>query len=269
MKLLKEKNLESYAPSISMVINKDTAHDVRDFVKYALNKNLRRCTFFFDNTENNCLSTDLFADGDTLRPVLFELMKMERVLAGKFYLNFRIYIAYKEQELLQPHVESIQINELCNEYTDILELAEGRSMLFEYEERNKVRCKFGKKFLSLDDDYTFFCKQVNINDTLVCAVPFKGLDIYPNKDFECCSWIHPRFNINKVIKDKKINWEEEYNTIEMRLLRKDIINDCYDLCMASCPLNPKHKKAWSLHKHGFHRIIQSNKALKNQQGMTE
>ena len=228
MALLRENGLEMFAPDVSMVVNKDTADDVRAFVKYALTEELHHCKFYFDYTEND-MSGDYFGNPETSRPALYELMKLERALAGKFFVYFRLWIPLKEAEMMQPKVETIPMDELKAEYSDILELAKRRSMKAEYEARQAIRKRNGKKEFLFDEDWTSTIRQIAIQDKVVCFAPFRLLDIYPDGKFECCGWITPRFDLNAVIRNGSIEWEKEYNNVKMRKLRKDILENRYDI----------------------------------------
>jgi MoaA/NifB/PqqE/SkfB family radical SAM enzyme len=252
MALLRENNLEVFAPDVSMVINRDTAHDVLNFVKYALAERLQYCIFFFDYTENNMMG-NYFGNPETSRLALYELMKLERVLAKKFFIYFRLWIPLKEAEMMQPKVDSIPIGELREEYSDILELAKDRSMKSEYEERQTIRRKTGKKEFSFDEDWTPTIRQTSVKGKDICFAPFNLLDIYPDERFECCSWITPRFDLRRSIRNSSIDWNKEYNNIEMKKLRRDILKDRYDICQKCCPLNPTYNVICSSHKYGYDR----------------
>jgi len=252
MKLLRENGLEVFAPSVSMVINKDTAGDIRNFIKYALAEKLRQCTFYFDYTEND-MTGNYFGEPETSRPALYELMKLERVLAGKFFVYFRLWIPLKESEMMQRKVEAIPLNELQEEYADILELAKDRSMKTEYETRQAVRKTKGKKEFTFDEDWTSTIRQTRIQDKVTCIAPFNMLDIYPDEKFDCCGWIIPRFDLNDAIENGSIDWGKEYNNTEMMKLRNDMLNDCYTLCQKCCPLNPEYNEVCSSHKYGYDR----------------
>ena len=252
MALLRKNRLEMFAPGVSMVINKDTANDIRDFVKYALTEDLHHCKFYFDYTESD-MAGDYFGNPETLRPALYELMKLERVLGGKFFVYFRLWIPIKEVEIMQPNVEAIPIDELRAEYSDLLELGKNRSMKAEYEARRAIMKNRGKKELSFDEDWTPAIRQTTIGNKITCFAPFYLLDIYPDEKFECCGWITPRFNLNAAIKDDFIDWEKEYNNVEMRKLRKDMLEDCYKFCQKCCPLNPNYNEVCSSHKYGYER----------------
>jgi organic radical activating enzyme len=252
MTLLRKHNLEIFAPDISMVINKDTASDIRNFVRLALEEGLHHCMFFFDYTETD-MTGDYFGYPDTSRPALKELMKLERVLAKKFFVYFRLWIPLKETEMMQPEVEAIPLEELRSEYEEILKLAAKRSMKEEYETRQTIRKSQGKKVFLFDEDWTPTIRQVEIGNKKTCFAPFKLLDIYPDNKFECCSWIIPRFRIKDTVKDGGVDWNDVYNSFDMRKIRYDMLRDDFSLCQKCCPLNPLYNEVCSSHKYGYER----------------
>ena len=83
--LLQEKNRLAFAPSVSMVVNRHTAADIRLFVKSALELKAKQCFFFFDYSENQ-MNQLHFACPEVMRPALLEIMKLEKVLKGKFFI---------------------------------------------------------------------------------------------------------------------------------------------------------------------------------------
>lgn len=252
MKKLSDDNLEVFAPDVSMVINKDTAHDVREFVKKSLEQRLRFCTFYFDYTENNMDEAE-FGYPATSRPALEELMKLERVLAKKFFISFRLWIPLKEAEQLQSKVDAMDLRVLEAEYADLLALAKNRSMRAEYEERQRIRAQRGKKTFTWDEDWTPTIRQTEIGGKTVCAAPFNMLDLYPNGVAECCGWITPRIALKDWVRDGAIDWDSLYNSPKMERIRLDMLNDEFGLCMKCCPLNPKYNETCSPHKYGYDR----------------
>jgi len=189
---------------------------------------------------------------------LFELMKLERVLAGKFFIYFRLWIPLKEAEMMQPTVEAISIEELREEYSDILELAKDRSMKKEYESRQRIRKSKGKKEFTFDEDWTPTIRQITVESKDICFAPFHSIDIYPDQKFECCGWINPRFSVNAAVENDSIDWEKQYNRLEMKKIRQDMLMGRYTLCQKCCPLNPTYNSVCSSHQYGYDRIDQSS-----------
>lgn len=246
--LLKERGLEVFAPAVSMVINHDNAANVRDFVKLALTQGASRCNFFFDYTESNMV-LDFFTSPEIFRPVLHELIKIERVLYEKLFVSFRLWIPLKEVDLAQSEIEAIPLNELNDEYADLLELAQNRSMKGEYEKRRQLRKLHEKRQLTFDEDYNTTVKSTKIDNKTICASPFSLLDIYPDGAMECCSWIWPqRFNIKDFITDNTLDVDKLFNSMEMKMLRFDMLQDNYEICMKACPLNPMHHPITPYHE---------------------
>lgn len=250
--LLKENNLEVFAPDISMVINKDTANDIRSFVKWGLENHVKFFMFYFDYTQVD-MCAPYFPEPDVFRPALKELMKLERVLAKKIYIYFRLWMPLKEAELLQPEVEAIPIEELKNEYKDILELAKDRDMKKEYLLRQKIRKKHGKKVLNFDEDWRANLFQYKKGNKMVCSSPYRMLDIYPDLKLDCCGWIIPRLNLRDWIENGALDWDKLYNSDEMKQIRCGMINDDYSLCQKCCPLNPEYNEICPPHKYGYDR----------------
>ncbi|MDR0529365.1 MAG: radical SAM protein, partial [Zoogloeaceae bacterium] len=251
--LLRQSGLEVFAPDISMVINKDTASDVRAFVRKGLEMGVRFCLFYFDYTENN-MASPYFGRPETSRPALAELMKLERVLAKKFFIYFRLWIPLKESELLQPQIDAIPLHELEAEYADILVCAQGRSMLREHEERQRIRAERGKKIHTWDEDWTPTIRQTQVGGQTICAAPYQMLDIYPHHAAECCGWITPRIRLDNWIQNGAIDWNRLFNSQQMKTLRQDMLNGGYSLCQKCCPLNPRYNELCSPHRYGFDRV---------------
>lgn len=233
---LKEKGLEAFSPDVSMVINKDTASDVQEFVKYALSMGLAHCVFYFDYTETN-ITQDCFSRPEIFRPALYEMMKLERVLAEKFFLFYKLFIPLKEVSLMQHEIEGISIDALMGEYEDIATIAYERSMKLEYEARQAARLRTGKRGFRYGEEWAATLQHEQIKGISVCSSPFRLLDVYPDGRYECCSWINPpRVKLDSYITDNRFDWESAYNNIEMRLTRKKMLEGCYSLCMKCCPL---------------------------------
>jgi MoaA/NifB/PqqE/SkfB family radical SAM enzyme/SAM-dependent methyltransferase len=251
--MLRQEGLEVFSPGFSMVINKDTASDLRDFVRKTLRMGARYATLLFDYTEND-MNAPYFGRPETSRPALEELMKLERILARKFFIYFRLWVPLKEVELLQDRVDAMPLSDLKAEYADILALAQNRSMLREHEERQRLRAARGKKIHTWDEDWTATIRQTEIDGQRVCFAPFKAMDIYPNGMAECCGWFAPRLRLADWIRDGAIDWNRLFNAPQMRSLRLDMLNGGYNLCMRCCPLNPRYHMLCPPHRYGFDRV---------------
>ena len=251
---LQKKNLLCFAPDISMVINKDTYQDIYNFVKMGLLAKVKLITFYFDYTEND-MDGNYFKNIES-RIALKELMKIERVLAKKFCIGFRLWVPLKELENMQLEVEKIPIEELRKEYAELLELAKDRDMKKEYEDRQTIRKKYGKKEFTFEEDWAPTLHQIKINSKNICFAPFKELDIYPDAKAEVCGWVIPRINLKKEIKNNYINWDKLFNSIKMKQIRYDMLNNNFRLCQKCCPLNSDYNPICEPHKYGYDREIE-------------
>jgi hypothetical protein len=254
--LLEMKGLKVFAPSISMVINKDTAGDVYDFTKMALSFGVRRFSYFFDYTENKFLGDFVvgsFKYQDISMPTLKTLMEIERVLAKKIFVSFRVRLpAIEAVAKLQDEVDSISIEELRKKYKELLELAKTRDMLRELTQRNSIRKEKGRKELNFQEEYDAK-PSLSIGGKQVCGVPYYYLDIMANGKLSFCCFSR-RVNINYIY-DKRgcIDWNKTLNSKEMILYRRKHYKGDYRGCQSICPANPTLHPIISYHKYGYDR----------------
>lgn len=237
--LLKSKDRLCFAPAVSMVINKNTYHEVRDFCTWTLASNARCCSYYFDFTENH-MSDELFND-DYNRKVLIELMKMQKVLKDKLLFSFRLFVPLKELASAQAIVDAISRDEIQNEYADLLKLAEERSIVGEYEEREAWRAKLNKHSLTLSEDLQTTMHQLDMNKKKVCFVPWRSFEIHPDGGFSMCGWLGKMSNIMKKMDKSSVNWDKIMNSLLMRYWRAEMLKGNYKDCMHCCPLNPTYK----------------------------
>ncbi len=227
-----------FAPDYSMVINKDNFFDVEDFVILALKLNAPFVMFFFDYTEND-MNSEYFSSPETSRPALKVLMELERVLADKFFIYFRLWIPNKEAEIIQQEVEAIPITELNKKYAKILQWAKGRSIVAEHNKRNEIRRANGKRELSLIEDLTPTIHLKPNTDKKICFAPWNELDLYPDGRIDFCSWIEPTLNIKDFMDAEKnlVTWDAILNSFEYASTRYRILNDDFRGCLSCCPMN--------------------------------
>lgn len=237
--LLKEHHLEVFAPDVSMVINKDTASDVRNFMKQALKWRVNSCTYFFDYSETSP-SCDYFIYPEITEPVLRECYEMERVLNGLFVVKFRLFLSkgLSCRRKIEKEVYDLPIEELQEKYRDLLELAEGRSVQREFEERQRIRLEHGKKTYTLDEEYTPTVSRFELGGQKVCMAPWKLLDVFPNGGISACSWVNYSLKLQNFIQDGRVNWDGVLNSPELKRLRFRHLHHNYEDCMTCCPLNP-------------------------------
>lgn len=235
IQLLRESDYIEFAPNISMVINTQTADDVVDFVKMALEINASYVIFFFDYQEND-MSGRYFKNADLMRKVLKQLMEMELVLKDKFYIQFRLWVPLKELDLVEKEMSSVSIDQLKEKYEDILKLAERRSIEKEHNKRNLLRRNRGKKELSFQEDYSLTLRTENINNKKVCAMGWNALDLYPDGRLDFCGWHIPTLYFPDYVKDEQVDWNAVINSEEFQIYRENMLNGDYSGCMSCCPI---------------------------------
>lgn len=227
----------NFAPDFSMVINKDNYFDVANFVELALRLRATFVTFFFDYTEND-MASEYFAKPATSRPALKTLMELERVLAEKFLIYFRLWIPTKEAAIVQQEVEEIPISELNRKYAKFLELAKERSIVKEFSRRNEIRRAAGKAELDFVNDFTptLHLRQNFSRD--ICSAPWDGVDVMPNGNINFCCFFEPTLNIKNFIdENNRVNWDKILNSFEYASARYRILRDDFRGCQICCPLN--------------------------------
>lgn len=250
--LLEEKGLLSFAPNYSMVVNKDTADDVRDFVRVCLEAKATGISFFFDYTETN-MGGEYFGCPETSRRALQTMVEIERVLAGKVFMSFRLWLPSKELAPIQERVDKMDIAVLHQKYADIIELAQGRDMLKEFEERNRIRRERGKNELSFEEDFNATLRMDDICGQRLCASPWKMIDIYPTGRLDFCGWFKRTLNIYDYIQNGVPDWNEILNSPTYMMYRSHILKGNYKGCMTCCPLNNCHTPIMDLHQYGYKR----------------
>ncbi len=240
--LLAEKKLLAFAPSLSMVINQDTWAEVEPFVLRALHLHAKSCVFYFDNTEFNVESNEI--SSPYLMNVVSTLMKIERLLAGRFYINFRLWAPLGVFERIQNDIDGIPLNDIRKEFPDIDVAAANRSVILEYRERERIRKEKGKKAFSFEEDIALTLHETNYLNHKICFAPWGELDLSTNGDLRVCGWHTKSINIKKYIRNGTLDWDRVLNQPLLRLMRKDVLSDSYDYGMKCCPLNPKYKKRY-------------------------
>lgn len=251
--LLESRELAVFGPSLSMVINKDTAHDVLDFLRLALDLRARSVTFYFDYTESD-MGGKSFGDPETSRPALRALMEVERVLARKFFVSFRLWIPTAEAAPLQAEVDATPLPVLREKHGDLLELAKDRSMDAEHQARNRLRSERGKKQMLFDEEWTPTMRQADIYGKKVCFAPWKEIDLYPDGRLDFCGWFRETLNLKSFIVDDTVDWDRILNSPEFKTYRHNMHNGCFDGCMSCCPMNSYANPVIPVHKYGYDRV---------------
>lgn len=230
-----------FAPDLSMVINKDNTDDILNFVELSLELHAGFIVFFFDYTEND-MSAEHFTNPEITRPAMKTLMELERVLAEKVLVYFRLWVPTGEAEALQQEVEAIPIAELNAKYEKILRKAEGRSILGEFKQRNEFRRAAGKMELALVDDFSPSLHLKCIDGKDYCFAPWNEIDLYPDGRLDFCGWFEPTLNIKNFIQCDSdgcefVDWEKILNSFEYASARYRILRDDFRGCQVCCPMN--------------------------------
>ena len=253
LELLKEEGKLCFAPSMSMVINHDNYGDVRDFTRMALRHHSWYTCFFFDYSEND-MNSDYFGRPEEMRPVLKEMMEIERVLAGRIMFYFRLWIPGKEAEPLQEEVEAEPMEELRERYRDLLELSEGRSVEGEYRERNAWRRRMGKKELEFGEDFAPTVRLEEREGRRMCFAPWGELDLYPDGRLDFCGWFERTLDLHDFLADGKVDWEAALNSYEYMAARKRILCGNFRGCQVCCPMNSVKNPIVGVHQYGNDRL---------------
>ncbi|MDR2410234.1 MAG: glycosyltransferase [Bacteroidales bacterium] len=239
MRLLRENGLEVFAPLVTMVINKESAYDIVDFLHYALRDGFCACAYMFDYNESN-MDAGTFKYPEIMYPVYRELLKLERLLAGKFKITFRLFrplANFSELDNLETDVNAIPFDRLKEEYADIWELAKGRNIKEEILRRQEIRKTHNKKLWTKREEVegaTWHYKKVGNFE--ICHNPFNALNIKADGTFDACTKIVQRFNFNNFVAWKKSDWNRNFiNSPIMKKWRFDILHGTYNYCQKSCP----------------------------------
>jgi hypothetical protein len=181
-------------------------------------------------------------------------MEIERVLARKFFLYFRLWIPTAEAAPLQEEVEATPLAELQEKHGELLRLAQGRSMEDELRKRNEIRKQRGKKTVLFDEEWTPTIRMVEICGKKVCFAPWKEIDLYPNGRLDFCGWYKETLNLRDFIVNDSVNWDRILDSPEFKTIRHNIWNGCFDGCQVCCPMNSCANPITPVHKYGFERI---------------
>ncbi len=248
-----------YATSIAMVVNSTSAADVYDFVKMSLKWRCKGIMFYFDTRESSADGKG-FKNPEIMDNALRLLMKIERLLARRYMVYFRLWLPMNCTQRLQSEIESIPIEELKKEFADLLELVKERDMIKEYEEREALKKTIGKKPLSIEEDYSPFLYTIDklLSDGSIkkniCMAPFKMIDLFASGRLDLCGWMkRPMLNIKDFIKNDTINWAEVLNQPIFCNMRKKALDSDFSYCMDCCPLNPQNPHLNDIFKYSLKR----------------
>lgn len=248
--MLKEKGLEVFGPSVSMVVSREhSVKEILDFLKLSLDIHAQMCVFYLNHLETdsgNKLSSNIFYKEE----IILTLMEVERLLAGKFFIFFRLMepAAFSK---LQAIVDAESQEELENKYAELLRLAARRDICNELIERNRFRRSRGKKEFTLEEDLFFALHTEKVAGQDICFAPWKELDISTDGRIAQCGWMPiPNFlNVCDFVRDGRVDWNEVLNHPRYKLIRLRMLKGDYRYCMPCCQMNPAHHPVTSVLEH--------------------
>lgn len=241
--LLKSNNLEVFGTRLSMVLTPDNYCDIEKFVRLSLELNSPFVTFFFDYTNYDIVnSTNQYKINDALKT----LIEIEELLKGKYFIFYKLYTPFSKADIekVKQNMEHLTPSQLQEKYSAIWELGKDRDYKAEFAKRAAIRKQHNKAFMSHLQECTVTGSQYILNNkhTNFCTAAWDHIFIYPNGDIGVCPWErwhnvfkYQRLNIRHFVKNNKINWNEVFNGVYYRLVRKNIKSNCYAGCMKNCP----------------------------------
>lgn len=238
VKKLRDAGLGAFAPAITMVVSPETAHEIHDFVAMGLRWGCRRIHLLMNQRFSQC---------EELEPVmdwaLREMLKMERVLAGKVRLEVNLFLPEELAARMQKEVDALPLERLQEEYAELLQLAAGRNEEEEHRERMRIRKEHGKKSVEKNAEMQTSngCYLTSIatthGDRKICSPPWKSLCVSFDGMLNPCPWNYKyQTRLQDYIKNDGIDFGALLNCHEFRLMRHNILAGDYAGCMAGCPL---------------------------------
>lgn len=235
---LKQNNLSCFAPSITMVLNKNSYSQIQDFIILGLKWNVRTIAFLFDIHENSVMKEKI-ENPQEYEKAIKQLLELERICKGYFNISFRLFIAlpYKKLCELEQEVEKMDINELRNKYSGVWNLVRSRNVKKEFEERDRIRKEHGKSPIPYYTDVIDGLRYRKLNkDKYICANPWKHLEIDMHGRFKTCCHTTLFGHYTECVKNNAIDWKKDvFNGSYYKTLRKNFSKFCYDGCMRNCP----------------------------------
>ena len=237
---LKDKGLEAFIPSVSCVLNSTNYYEVSQFVEMVISWGVRTIVFYFDTRENN-INTGYIQDKKGFLIALETLLELERLLKDKVNINFRTFIPYNDINSLENKTATLDINALKQKYITIYERVKDCDTNLILMKKNKLR-EIANKYTYTREEERGLRRSGFINNTEVCLEPWNYLRI-TSKGFMgvcCMRGYSEEFKIQDFIKNGKINWNDIFNGVYYKKLRKNFLNGDYSGCMHNCPGIPKH-----------------------------
>ena len=238
IKLLDEKGLGLFRPSVSCVINSTNYETVDEFVKKAIEMKIQCINFFVDAAENNLYDKENpIKDMEGFKSALIKLMEIERIIDGKVFLGYKLFFPSADLYEIEKRIQIEDINVLRAKYPEISALTDNLMDLKSvYLEKTKIRNQKGKKPYSYYEELsnvTFH--QFEQNQKMICKNPWNHIRLMPNGKASVCSWRPYDLDINCFRKNNKIDWKAFFNDYKHRMMRKNFKKGCYPDCMPNCP----------------------------------
>lgn len=238
---LKDKGLDSFIPSVSCVLNSTNYHETVQFVEKMLEWGANKINLYFDTRENDVRGKGIIKDKDGFMFAINSLIELEKLLSGKVYLDFKLFMPYDDVESVEKRVETISLDELKNKYPKIYELSKDKNYNNLHKVRNEIRISKNKFIFTPEEEEHITWSNGCKSGKQVCLEPWKHIRIRTNGFINVCSWrgYSEEFKIQDFIKNGKINWNNVFNGAHYKKLRKNFLNGCYAGCMHNCPGIPK------------------------------
>lgn len=237
---LKDKGLDAFIPSVSCVLNSTNYYETVQFIEMATSWGVDKIHFYFDTAEND-MATGFIKDEKGFVFALSSLLELEKLTNDKIKLYFKLFMPYDNISSLEKQVKDLNIDELKNKYRNIYEATRHLDFHKEFEKRNELRKQNKKYQFTLSEEEHLTWDNGIVSDKLVCLEPWRHLRIRANGCINVCSWrgYSNDFKIQDFIKNDKINWNDIFNGIHYKKIRKNFLNNCYSGCMHNCPAIPK------------------------------
>lgn len=239
---LKDKGLDAFIPSVSCVLNSTNYYETVQFIEKMLEWGANKINLYFDTRENDVRGKGTIKDKDGFMFAINSLIELEKLLSGKAYLDFKLFMPYDDVESIEKKVEAISLDELKNKYQKIYELSKEKNYNILHNVRNKIRISKNKLTFTPEEEEHITWHNGCKFGKKVCLEPWKHIRIRTNGFINVCSWrgYSEEFKIQDFIKNGKINWNDIFNGVYYKKLRKNFLNGDYSGCMHNCPGIPKH-----------------------------
>lgn len=235
LQILKNKGLFAFKPSVSCVINSSNYETVEEFIKMYVQKGIQCIIVFFDLIENHVWANQK-TENNMVEQTIIKLIEIERVLKGKVFIGWRLFIPTNNIGYFDEIVNKTNIEELNEKYSELLDAARDMDLNELYKEKTKLRKKFGKKSYSYYEELSGVTFHQHIyKNVSICSNAWNHLRLRPDGGFSVCSWRPYEQNLKDYIKNDTIDWNKFFNSFYYKKLRKNFQNGCYSGCMPNCP----------------------------------